>query len=266
MEEHAAPLADRDRLDAVMRRTYPRTLGSTAQGGSAAAYLVQSLPALGRCRSRRAGGMLRRRSAGAGMAHAPRLLAMRQSRDGLRRRPAAYRRARLLARAARPSPPPPLPGRRGRRVGHVTSGTSDATRAPRTQQSEVRRASAQHRHDFSWWSRRQFPAQARHKLCEAPRRRSGCCCRPWESPPECRWPSHDTASFWGNREIVQQAGAQLNPMAYQPIHTLPMSIGPASAHRPHRRPGDARAYRDRELVAALLPPPGGLCGAGRRPC
>ena len=34
-------------------------------------------------------------------------------------------------------------------VEHVTSGTIDATRASRTRQSEVRRASAQHRHDVS---------------------------------------------------------------------------------------------------------------------
>jgi len=40
--------------------------------------------------------------------------------------------------------------------------------------------------------------------------------------------------------MVQQAGAQLNLVAYQPTPSLPMSIGPASVHR---RPGDARAYR-----------------------
>jgi len=44
-------------------------LGSTER-----AHLVQSLPALGRCRPLQAGRALRRRSAGAGMAPAPRLL------------------------------------------------------------------------------------------------------------------------------------------------------------------------------------------------
>jgi hypothetical protein len=63
--------------------------------GSTAAHLVQRLPALGRCRPRRADSPLRRRSASAGMAPAPRLPAMRQPRDGLRRRPTTHWRASL---------------------------------------------------------------------------------------------------------------------------------------------------------------------------
>ena len=104
------PSCRHDRRHEAQLPTHARQHGS---GGSAAAHLVQSLPALGRCRSRRAGGTLRCRSICPGMAPAPRLLAMRQPRDGLRRRPTTHRRARLLARAARSSPPPPLPGRRG---------------------------------------------------------------------------------------------------------------------------------------------------------